>query len=118
MKLPHKYNEREILYEISRHIDKTYEGHYVGANNVQSLDLIFSTGNGLGFTVGNGLKYLARFGKKKGYNREDLLKAAHYVVLALHAMDINIQTDSPKPGARSGRKRNQRKDSSRDAETA
>ncbi len=29
------------------------------------------------------IKYLMRYGKKSGKNRKDLLKAAHYIVLAL-----------------------------------
>jgi hypothetical protein len=30
------------------------------------------------------IKYLARYGKKDGRNRKDLLKAIHYIVLMMH----------------------------------
>ena len=35
------------------------------------------------------MKYLARYGKKQGANRKDLLKAMHYVVLALWSESLN-----------------------------
>lgn len=79
-----KYDELAQIEDIRSHVLATYGSHYVGRDNVQSLDLIFATGHGEGFTVGNGLKYLARYGKKGGRNRADLLKAAHYVILALY----------------------------------
>ena len=31
----------------------------------------------------NAIKYLARFGKKNGRNRKDLLKAIHYIILLM-----------------------------------
>lgn len=83
----YKYDEGRILEQARAHIDGTYGGHYVGEDNVQALDLIFATGHGESFCIGNALKYLSRFGKKNGKNREDLLKAIHYAVLALHALD-------------------------------
>jgi hypothetical protein len=83
-----KYNEENLLAEFSKYVDGTYSEHYVGEDNVQSLDIIFSSGNGIGFTVGNVQKYSARYGKKKGYNRDDLMKAMHYCLLALYRHDI------------------------------
>jgi hypothetical protein len=109
-KILYKYDEDQIVAQIVAHIASTYGAHYVGRNNVQSLDLIFSTDNGLGFTIGNAMKYLARFGKKKGRNREDLLKAAHYVILALYV--INNETDSPHSGAGRGPAKRQRRNKS------
>lgn len=87
-----KYNEDNLLEEIKDFIAKTYDasdgkGHYVGQGGVQSLDLIFGIGHGDGFTIGNAIKYLARFGKKRGHNREDLLKAVHYVLLTIYNHD-------------------------------
>jgi len=52
--------------------------------------LIFSAGHGIGFCAGDVLKYAARYGKKKGYNREDILKALHYALLLLYRHDIEI----------------------------
>jgi hypothetical protein len=82
--VPYKYAEADILKEIGTYIDKTYEGHYVGEDNIQSLDLIFATGHATGFNIGNILKYGARYGKKKGYNRDDLLKIVHYAIFELY----------------------------------
>jgi len=30
------------------------------------------------------IKYLMRYGKKDGYNKKDLMKAVHYIVLLNH----------------------------------
>ena len=35
------------------------------------------------------MKYLARYGKKDGKNRKDLLKAMHYIILMMYAEDTN-----------------------------
>lgn len=86
-----KYDEDKYAREILEHIESTYGGHYVGRDQVQSLDLIFAADHGLGFAIGNAIKYLARFGKKEGLNRKDLLKAAHYVILALHVHDRDVR---------------------------
>ena len=83
----YKYREDELVRELQKYIDDTYRGHYVGEDNVQSLDVIFSSGNGRGFTVGNVQKYASRYGKKGGYNRDDLVKTAHYALLALYVHD-------------------------------
>ena len=34
------------------------------------------------------IKYLARYGKKGGKNRKDIMKAMHYCVLMLYALDL------------------------------
>lgn len=82
--VPYKYDEDNILKEISAYIDSTYHGHYVGEDNVQSLDLILATGHATGFNIGNILKYGSRFGKKRGFNRDDLLKVIHYAIFELY----------------------------------
>jgi len=35
------------------------------------------------FCQANAIKYLCRYGKKNGYNRNDLLKAVHYIILLM-----------------------------------
>ena len=82
-----KFNEDNILNDLKRYIEGTYSAHYVGKNNVQSLDLIFSSGHGEGFCIGSILKYSARFGRKRGKNKDDLLKAAHYAILSLYLLE-------------------------------
>ena len=35
------------------------------------------------FCQANAIKYLMRYGKKQGYNEQDLFKALHYIVLLI-----------------------------------
>jgi hypothetical protein len=39
------------------------------------------------FCQANAIKYLARYGKKGGKNRKDLLKALHYAILLMYFED-------------------------------
>ena len=78
-----KYNEKESLKEIEDYIQSTYGEHYVGKNEFQIQDLLHSIDIAVPFCQANAMKYLARFGKKKGQNRLDLLKAAHYIILLM-----------------------------------
>ena len=82
-----KYDEYKYLGELQSYIETTYDGHYIGEDNIQALDLIFAAGHGEGFCIGNNLKYSSRYGKKKGYNRDDLMKVLHYTILMLHVHD-------------------------------
>ena len=84
-----KYNEREALKEIEEYIESTYGEHYVGKNKFQIQDLLHSIDIAVPFCQASAMKYLARLGKKKGFNREDLLKAAHYVILLMHFSEDN-----------------------------
>ena len=47
-----KYNENEILKDVSDYISGTYRGHY-SSNNVQTLDLIDSVGDAEAFCRSN-----------------------------------------------------------------
>ena len=51
-----KYNENEILKEVSDYISQTYRGHY-SSNNVQTLDLIDSVGDAEAFCRSNTVSY-------------------------------------------------------------
>ena len=80
--IDYKFNEKEILKEIQKYVDSTYEQHYA-TGKIQSTEFILDTGHGLGFTIGNILKYAQRYGKKDGFNKKDLLKVIHYAIIAL-----------------------------------
>ena len=80
-----KYNENEILKEVSEYISATYRGHY-SSNNVQTLDLIDSVGDAEAFCRSNILKYASRY-DRKGTARKDIIKIIHYAVLLLHFND-------------------------------
>ena len=80
--IDYKFNEGEILKEIQKYVDSTYEQHYA-TGKIQSTEFILDTGHGLGFTIGNIIKYAQRYGKKDGFNRKDLFKVIHYAIIAL-----------------------------------
>lgn len=79
-----EFAEAEILNELTAYIRKTYGEHYA-KDGVQAFALIAKRPQrGLNFALGNVIKYSDRFGQKGGNNRADLLKVAHYSILALH----------------------------------
>ena len=83
-----KYREDEILDEIKDYISGTYDQHYsTNEEGFQVMDMIKQLGIDKDFCQANAIKYLCRYGKKDGYNRKDLLKAIHYIVLLLSGED-------------------------------
>jgi hypothetical protein len=85
--IQYKFNEDQLVNELKRYIDSTYNSHYVGSDNIQAFELITAAGHGMGFTIGDIIKYASRYGKKDGRNRQDLLKILHYTILALYVHD-------------------------------
>ena len=88
-----KYNEDKIIAEISEYINKTYNQHYVGANQIQTIDVWDALGDVESSLRDNAIKYLMRFGKKDGKNRKDLLKAVHYIILLMHFAYVERTND-------------------------
>ena len=86
----YKYNEGALIQELQSYIDATYGEHY-SQNKYQATEFIIDGGHGMGFCIGNILKYAQRYGKKDGTNRKDLLKVLHYAIIALHVHDIGEQ---------------------------
>ena len=78
----YKFNEDKALKEIQKWIDATYNKHY-SMNKIQSTEFVADAGHGVGFCLGNIIKYAQRYGKKEGYNREDVLKIIHYAIILL-----------------------------------
>lgn len=98
----YKFNEGELIDELRRYIDATYgNGHY-SSDKFQATEFIIDGGHGIGFCIGNILKYAQRYGKK-GSNvdaRNDLLKVLHYAIIALHVHDEeqpDLNTDLNNP---------------------
>ena len=87
-KIQYKFNEGALIQELQNYIDGTYNGHY-SKNNFQSTEFISDCGHGIGFAIGNILKYAQRYGKKgtTGDHRKDLMKVLHYAVIALNEHD-------------------------------
>jgi len=83
-----KYNEQEILDEISDYISNTYSAHYSQNDGVQTLDLIDAIGDAEAYCRSNILKYASRY-DKKGTAKKDIFKVVHYAVLLLH-FQINL----------------------------
>jgi len=84
----YKFNEGALIEELQEYVDVTYGGHY-SKNKFQSTEFIIDCGHGMGFALGNVLKYTQRYGKKDGANRKDLMKILHYALIALHQHDLN-----------------------------
>ncbi len=82
----YKFNEDKVLNEIKQWIDGTYSKHY-SMNKIQSTEFVTDSGHGVGFCVGNIIKYAQRYGKKEGYNREDVYKIIHYAIILLGIED-------------------------------
>lgn len=84
--IDYKYREDELLSELQSYIDATYDEHY-SQNKYQATEFIIDGGHGMGFCIGNILKYAQRYGKKDGFNRKDLTKVLHYAIIALYIHD-------------------------------
>jgi hypothetical protein len=94
-KIDYKYNEGELIKEFQKYIDSTYGQHY-SMNKFQATEFIVDNGHGVGFTAGNVMKYVQRYGKKNGRDRQDLLKVLHYALMLLHVHDIETSVkDEP-----------------------
>ena len=87
-KINYKFNEGALIEELQAYIDVTYNGHY-SKNNFQSTEFISDCGHGIGFAIGNILKYGQRYGKKgtTADHRKDLQKVLHYAIIALNEHD-------------------------------
>ena len=86
--IDYKFSEDKLINDIKEYIDNTYNQHYA-KTKFQATEFIVDGGHGEGFCIGNILKYAQRYGKKEGYNKNDLLKVIHYALIALHEHDLN-----------------------------
>ena len=86
--IDYKFSEPQNIKELQEYIDDTYKGHY-SKNKFQSTEFISDCGHGMGFAIGNILKYAQRYGKKGTPQdaRRDLMKVLHYSIIALHEHD-------------------------------
>ena len=91
--IDYKFNEDELIREFKAYIDSTYDQHY-SSTQFQASEFIFDAGHGVGFTVGNIMKYAQRYGRKDGTNRKDLMKILHYSLLLLYVHDSEHTDES------------------------
>jgi len=92
MTIKYKYNEGDLLRQVTEYVNATYGQHY-SQNKYQATEFIIDGGHGVGFTVGNIMKYAQRYGHKGTPEdwRKDLMKVIHYAIIALHVHDKSQQ---------------------------
>lgn len=87
-----KYNEDKILEDLRMYLANTYSEHYKTKDtNIECFDAWIALGDSGPTFRNTALKYLWRYGKKKGKNKDDLMKALHYIVLLMHVEHYNVQ---------------------------
>ena len=79
-----RFSEDKFLADVRNYIEGTYNQHYVGKKEIQTIDVWETLGSVDTTCRDTAIKYLMRYGKKGGHNRKDLLKAVHYIVLLAH----------------------------------
>jgi hypothetical protein len=83
-RINYKYAEDRIISDFHDYIDNTYGAHYQTENNLQCFDIWLALGESTPTFRNTALKYLWRYGKKNGNNKEDLLKVLHYTLMCLY----------------------------------
>ena len=81
----YKYKEDQIISDFHAYIDKTYGQHYMTEEqNIECFDVWLALGDSLPTFRNTAIKYLWRYGKKKGSNKDDLMKVLHYTLMMLY----------------------------------
>lgn len=88
----YKFNEAKLINEFKEYVDATYGQHYA-KDKFQATEFIVDGGHGIGFCLGNVMKYAQRYGKKgtRDDARKDLLKVLHYALIGLYVHDTDEQ---------------------------
>jgi len=87
----YRFKEDKIMKEVLNYIESTYNGHYVGVQagekkeEIQTIDIWQTLGTLDTTSRDTAIKYLMRYGRKEGFNKKDLLKAIHYIILLWYA---------------------------------
>lgn len=82
--IDYKYAEDKILADVKAYIDRTYQEHYNGTSGIQCFDAWMALDSATTTFRDTAMKYLWRYGKKSGNNKDDLMKALHYIMLCLY----------------------------------
>jgi len=82
--IKYKYSEDEIIEDFSEYVNHTYGEHYKAKDEIECFDAWIALGTASGTFRDTAMKYLWRYGKKNGNNKDDLMKAMHYIMLLLH----------------------------------
>ena len=82
--ISYKYAEDLIVADFKSYIDKTYNQHYSEQENFQAFDAWIALGDSTPTFRNTAIKYLWRYGKKNGNNKDDLMKTLHYVLMMIY----------------------------------
>ena len=81
----YKYAEDKILKDLRQYLDKTYSQHYKTEQaSIECFDAWIALGDATPTFRNTALKYLWRYGKKNGNNKDDLMKVLHYTFMMLY----------------------------------
>ena len=80
----YKYAENQIISDFQAYIDYTYSQHYQTETNIQCFDAWIALDDATPTFRNTALKYLWRYGKKNGNNKDDLMKVLHYTIMCLY----------------------------------
>jgi hypothetical protein len=81
----YKFAEDKIIRDFQAYIDKTYNQHYkTEEERIECFDAWIALGDSMPTFRNTALKYLWRYGKKGGSNKDDLMKTLHYVLMCLY----------------------------------
>jgi hypothetical protein len=89
--IKYKYNEDKIVADLKKYLDSTYSQHYNTNEEVTCFDAWIALGDSTPTFRNTAIKYLWRYGKKNGNNKDDLMKALHYICMCLHNDHYNKQ---------------------------
>ena len=83
--ISYKYAEDRIIADFKAYIDKTYGQHYKTEKaSIECFDAWIALGDSTPTFRNTALKYLWRYGKKNGNNKDDLMKTLHYVLICIY----------------------------------
>jgi hypothetical protein len=84
-KIAYKYAEDRIVADFKAYLDKTYSQHYKSETaKIECFDAWIALGDSTPTFRNTALKYLWRYGKKNGSNKDDLMKTLHYVLMCMY----------------------------------
>jgi hypothetical protein len=91
----YKFKEEELIKELQKYVDTTYDQHYA-TDKYQATDIIIDSGHGTGFCLGNVMKYAKRYGNKgtPEDHRKDIMKILHYALIQLYIHDVESTGES------------------------
>ena len=83
--ISYKYAEDRIISDFKSYIDNTYNQHYKSQlKSVECFDAWIALGDATPTFRNTALKYLWRYGKKSGSNKDDLMKTLHYTLMCIY----------------------------------